>query len=869
MPRWIVLAAGAPSSVAASSHLPPRGVALVQAPFTLPDASTADRLTRRLAKRRPHGILLCLSSQDVFPSPTGAVLPRLLRHCPGVPVVVLIVDPTLPSLPTPFGGPCPAHGDAPVEHLLGLASRQLMGGLSASGDAAMEPEALLLPSLIRDRAASWSSLLEAAVPHHPLTGLHVMGDGDVPASLPDVLSAYPAQEPALSRSPFRPGFGAAASGMAVAGLAASAAIWWSIDETGRTLAHQSALLHHAEQTAPDRLSHAGLSAASAVVELLDHRDTRLPLVPSSWSNEVGILMHDQLSRALPAILLNPVRDHLAARHDELAPLAAPGSSLPAPQARAALVRAITLRTQFDRFQLAGEAPPHQQWAALVRDVAPQGPPVTLDWLKGETGEALLAAELARYGWRPPALASLAEGILAAAERHAAQQAALTEDWRQRTSALHIRFATALAHLSGREGLEEDRLAEAVSELARALSDLRLLGHEIGTHLETLSADHAALLTMRAPTVAAGLLPPVRWDAAENALNTAVQHARDAMLGLHLADLGPLLVQRDSQLAVAAPIVAGGTALSSLVEEGIVGASPRDMPPIGPLSMQSGPPDPDRLARAAGRITAFQSWQDAHARRLPDSLQRPVLRFAMVNVAINAAIDAAEAYQASPTPDSSGPPVPYDAAIGRSLAPVLEGLSRLAPGVGRDIAWIAGVRAYRDLEILDRAFEAHNVFHLSPVVETWQGRGSILAGAGWNDSTQRKAHLMEGWRRMTQSAAAAAPLLDILTLPGVSDELDSPRLIEKWTAMQTMVAAGPQAITPFETLIGTTLAGFDTSDCGQPGLMPVDHLHPGVLRDEADKIAQALASRCKDLLNAPLPLRKPVPPVKRAHSLVPW
>lgn len=479
--------------------------------------------------------------------------------------------------------------------------------------------------------------------------------------------------------------------------------------------------------------------------------------------------------------------------------------------------------------------------------------------------------LKRYEWTPPPLAPLARRVLALAER----PSTATDVARQQVRALEDRLRAALAVLSATDDQDEQSMAAAVHEVLESLKALHSLGVDHADGLAARRDAIEALSTMRASTIAAGLLSPAHWDRAADRLGADVSDERAAALAMRMEGLGALFVaaEDNSALRVAPWLETAISAMTSLMGAGLDDGASRDIPPLGPLSMAEGPPAPELLERAADRLRKFEAWLETHASALPETLLRPVLRFATVRVALDAAADVASAYAQPAYGNTEGSSrndaYAYNDTTAPNLRYVVSSLVRLAPGISRDIAWLAGVRAFRALEAIDADFERTNTFDLRPVVAQWSGHGPVLKGSEWRDAQLRRAHLTEGWLRLGSAVDRATPLLDVLRAPEVAEALESPPLIDKWLGLQQTISIGESALDAFAAFLETSVIGFDRNSCGVTVRAPAESVIGRGLRHEAEALSHELETRCIDILRAPLPLPKPRIYAAPPYRFVPW
>lgn len=843
---------------------------------TASDRPRLDRLVRRLSRHRLLGVVVAVpvdhAGGSALTEGDAALLANLVRRESDLPVVALVCDQMLSPCMPALGGPCPAGVHAALDHILHESAEASLAGLSDAG-AVLDPEVMILPTMVRDRSAAWRAAvatLEQAAPGVMVSALYIAARPDDPAVLQTIVRQGPGMpRPVPTRGAWRRF--AVVSAVAVGlGMAAVGGLWWSVDAATREVVRHAVQLRQAALAPAEGVSLGGLAAVQDVVFVLDGGETRLPFVPSSWSSGVPELLREQVAAALPAVLLDPARRHLERDYAALAATVNSEQVLTPSDARDLLQRLTELRERIDAFHMIGNGSGARQWSMLAAAFGPDGGSLPLAWLDTADGVAAMADALQRYAWTPPSLAPLAETVLTRAEQATGSAGAV----RREVRALESRLRSALAVLSGAEGQGEEPMAAAVRDVLDSLKGLRALGGDHAARLAGRRAAIEALSDMRAPTVAAGLLSPVRWDTALARLDTAWTQDRQALVATRVDRLGAMFVGGDGEdrtLRVAPWLKAATTAMMSLMEAGLGDRAPGGIPPLGPLSMAEGPPARAILGKAADRLRNFDAWRAAHAAALPEALQRPVLRFAIVSIALDAAIDATAAY-AQRNSEGSGASSrgnAYDAETVRDLREVVQGLSTLAPSIARDITWLIGVRAFRALEGVDAAYERHNIFNLRPVVARWSGHGPVLTGSEWREAEQRSAHLGEGWLRLKAAVDRAAPLLDVLQVPEVAGALEAPPLIDKWSGLKRSTSMGDSALNAFAAFVDRSVAKFGPGACGGAMAIPSEAVVGPGLRREAESLVHDLQGRCSEILRAPLPVPKPQMPGVKPYRLLPW
>lgn len=79
----------------------------------------------------------------------------------------------------------------------------------------------------------------------------------------------------------------------------------------------STIVLQAEAATTTQVSGAGLAALARIVRMIDQRDTRLLLVPSSWSKGLDDVLRTRVRDAIRTLLLDPVRRQFEARLAEI------------------------------------------------------------------------------------------------------------------------------------------------------------------------------------------------------------------------------------------------------------------------------------------------------------------------------------------------------------------------------------------------------------------------------------------------------------------------------------------------------------------------------------------------------------------------
>lgn len=210
-------------------------------PAPLPTTSAqADRVARRLLKRRTVGVILHLhlgdSSSPSRRQMVADLLDAIVARQPQLAIVVALVDPVLPAdAPVLLGGVC-ADWEQGVHRVLEQAAQQTLKRVEGDDELAPGDRLLELPSVIRDRVPAWTEAVESTMARGAgfrVAGLHVSDRSLTPEAIETTLrQLLPCADDRRrqSWSPWLKGAGMAL--MVLVLVAMAAGIWWTVDETG-------------------------------------------------------------------------------------------------------------------------------------------------------------------------------------------------------------------------------------------------------------------------------------------------------------------------------------------------------------------------------------------------------------------------------------------------------------------------------------------------------------------------------------------------------------------------------------------------------------------------------------------------------------
>lgn len=808
-----------------------------------------------------------------------AVLDALLAAAPDLPVSFLLIDRRIGPLAAPLGcvGDQP---DAVIGWVLDVVAARAMDELTVMGVAAgADDGVLLMPVRVAERQAAWTRTVDealAAVPGMRFAGLHVAGASLLPIGmlLGTVMAAHwtVVSTPPVVRSRM-PLIAGLSGGVAV--LAVAAGSWWSVDAVTRQAVQNMAFLAQASGT--DGLSPPALDALGEMVMTIQTGAARLPLVPASWSGGMDAILTDRTVDAIGPVMLDPVRQRIDALTADLtagveqfeAATGLPPQDL-LTRAQTLLAQAVRIDRQGQQFRLVGGGGVHDQWQPLISKGLDGRAAPSLSWLETQAGATVFVTALREYGWQPPAVGVLATRVVAAVSTQASAGTMFVAEERRLRAAID-RLTVALDRLSSPEVLDEAVLADTLREATAASTALQGDGRRLANALSPLP-DVSILEGVRAETVAAGLVPEETWRQATGRLTAAVQARSEDLAGLEGPHVGPVfMLDRGTGLALSPAISTTDSALQDLATADFAAVPVSGMPDLGALAMRKGAPDPALVGRAGARLAAYQAWLATHEGKAPDGVLRPVATFVAFRAAAGAVMDVAAAYQKDATADQ---PVVLDDALAVEIVNLVSRLSEIDAGLAGEVAWLVGVRAYRQLESIDAAFESSNPFRFSPVVEGWTGQGPVLDVVGWRSAEERARRFREGLNRLQEGSRDVASLLTVLSARPVAAELTMPDLVGKWRVLVDVAAnpEGPSAAgyKALKAMINNDLSRFDQERCSDvAALSGVSGLPDDPFVSEARRIIQGLMVRCGVLLQVPVPDPKPerVRSDKQIH--IPW
>lgn len=840
-----------------------------------PEAGDGGRAVRGLGRRRPRGVLLALPAAGLAGREAAArlldrlapLLDRLRERHGRLPAILLLTHDALPHAAEPLGG----FGGTPAGTLQEALRQAACSSLDAiaSRDGAPPPFPMgRLAGEVRLLAEGAGAVLDPA-------GLDFAGAFLVPAA------AARREEDLLPATALHGAGGKAAARRRAAYPAAAVLLaaavgmfsWSQLRSLEGRVATLGAALAPAAAATGSSLSPVALAALGEMAALTEDGGLRLPLLPASWSGAAEETVRYHVGEKVADILVAPVRRRMEEELKEIeAGLAVVSSFSRAgttPQVAALLDRLLDLAEQANRFRLQAGGSIREQWETLV--AGPGSGPLPMAWLDTRAGRAGLGRAVARAPWngdRLGKLAVLAVGMIGADLRETLRaEDAVSAIIRARDAA-----RAAIGTLSRDDGAGDDAaLSRAVAGLARSLSVIARQAERLSATADGAAAGFDTLEGRLRPALdAAGLVPSHVWEEIRHDMRRASRERDAALAEASLSPFGPLF---EASATPAPALSRAAKALGTLVP--LVEPRPVPRSDFAALAAGAGAPDPALLAQAADRFARRRAWMRDHAGALPAALARH-LQPALDRRSAEAGLAAlAAAYR--PTGDTaSGMPDPDGLArSAAALDATLAGLAATAPDRLGDAAWLAGVRAYRLLEAVDRRYERRNTFRFETAIRGWDGKGRILRGTAFRNAAALDALMAEGTRRLHHAAAVASPLLRTLGNDAVRAALPEPALAGKWHALIRTAGEegdGKGGLDALRRYVTGTLGTFGRGDCGKPDRLPVVPESPEDPFDgELAAIRTALEESCGALLSAgmPLPGRKPVPDGLPEHASVSW
>ncbi|MBW7849334.1 MAG: hypothetical protein H3C38_02415 [Rhodospirillales bacterium] len=793
-------------------------------------ASDPTRSARTAVRRGVDGVFVVLRPSDA-PSgePAAALLGVLSRRRPGLPVVLLLMDEAGAGAGALFTG-SGASVEAAVSDLVERASRAALDDAARAGFRAGQGM-LVLPANLAGRAPAWRSAAEGVLGDAPtarLGGLSVIGN-DAPAeSWMSVFRSIPVGRSRPGRALGTAAWGIAATAAAVVVVGVALATLRDIGEVERRVERHAQIMRLGDGS--ETLSMGSLGSLAALMETAEAGSARLPLVPASWSGGVEALIDRNAPDQMVRLLIEPVRRRLEREatlvEEDLARFADSPPGLPEQErTRAAMAaRALAdLDGRVRRFRIEAEGAPREQWENLATWVAEA--PVFLPWLDTERGGASFRAGMQRAAPLPRRPFALVDRFLAVLETRGAM---LSSD-----RALFDAVGAADALMRKAAGGD----VETTVALRDALATIVAEGERLG---EEPSAGDEALAILRA----AGLITETQWRDAVAAQQDAHRARLTRRLDQDLAGIGPLFErsgERSGRAVASRQLRIVFDALDAIAEGGFAGTPALPRPDLADLAMREGGPDARLVDGAARRLRAFGAWRDRYGEIMFRPAFAPIGASLAAHVAASAIRELAAAYR-SP----SGVDWGLHEGTVEDLVSVMEGLAAIDTEGFAEAAWLVGVRAYRQLERLDAAYERLDLFRLSGMVATWSGEGAVLRGAGWQSDAARRRWIGEALDRLRGHVRQAAPLLRVLTIPAVAESLKHPRLIRKWTVLDETVAQ-PETAVGYQALRAyalDVLPAFRRADCQRPERFPAFAGQPAdPFADELASLAGVLAARC--------------------------
>lgn len=570
--------------------------------------------------------------------------------------------------------------------------------------------------------------------------------------------------------------------------------------------------------------------------------------------------------AIRTLLLDPVRRQFEAR---LAEIEAQVEALGHEQGHSVLQQAasllrelVALQHRNERFRLAAAGTLRSQWQTLLGESTPAA---SLAWMDTPVGGTLMAEAVARYDWTLQDVEPIAARILATAVMAAENSQAAFDTRLIAIGRLSARVERAVEELTAAQGPVTGKNHNPLAEIAELLYGVRAEGEAVAAGRVKLRAAIDDLTALRPDTVSSGVLRPSTWRDVVAKLSMIRDREQMALRQQSVNSLGPLF---GPDGRVAPEVVSAPDVLKQAVDNGFIDHRERRMPDVGALAMLDGVPDAALISAAAERLRWLQRWVETSALQLSSTIRQPVSSFVVSRAVRASAIDIAEAYGNAKAVSGGVAAFPADAAADLTFA--LSQIARRSEQMGADLAWLVGVRTHRELEVLDAAFERRNVFALGQVIRAWDGRRPLLAVNGWQTRADRRARMVEGWRRVTETARQAAPLVHVLDTPPVRGALAPTRLVRKWRGLVEAATSGDEGYREFDTYVEKTLVPFSLVDCptGARG-MARPFLSGGPLDDDLSLAVDALEKRCKELLDVPVPQFKPASTVKNRYKQLPW
>lgn len=608
------------------------------------------------------------------------LLDAIVARQPQLAIVVALVDPVLPAdAPVLLGGVC-ADWEQGVHRVLEQAAQQTLKRVEGDDELAPGDRLLELPSVIRDRVPAWTEAVESTMARGAgfrVAGLHVSDRSLTPEAIETTLrQLLPCADDRRrqSWSPWLKGAGMAL--MVLVLVAMAAGIWWTVDETGRRLMRDSTIVLQAEAATTTQVSGAGLAALARIVRMIDQRDTRLLLVPSSWSKGLDDVLRTRVRDAIRTLLLDPVRRQFEAR---LAEIEAQVEALGHEQGHSVLQQAasllrelVALQHRNERFRLAAAGTLRSQWQTLLGESTPAA---SLAWMDTPVGGTLMAEAVARYDWTLQDVEPIAARILATAVMAAENSQAAFDTRLIAIGRLSARVERAVEELTAAQGPVTGKNHNPLAEIAELLYGVRAEGEAVAAGRVKLRAAIDDLTALRPDTVSSGVLRPSTWRDVVAKLSMIRDREQMALRQQSVNSLGPLF---GPDGRVAPEVVSAPDVLKQAVDNGFIDHRERRMPDVGALAMLDGVPDAALISAAAERLRWLQRWVETSALQLSSTIRQPVSSFVVSRAVRASAIDIAEAYGNAKAVSGGVAAFPADAAADLTFA-----LSQIGQEVGAD------------------------------------------------------------------------------------------------------------------------------------------------------------------------------------------